>query len=166
MSASHDGVPWAKMATVLKYPYCAILPIERTTYVVTYLHKINDIMITIKPKDAIFFCYSPGDEIGGLLYYCAQSVFWDVSVSNSWCVEKRVLLHIGILMLSCNRFPVASMAAAPVASISHWCKSQLDYSTFEYCEFCWRFVLVRLAYWNLATNECHVFSVMQCKVQR
>ena len=63
------------MATVLKYPYRVILPVERTIYALTYLDKINDIMITIKPKDAIFFCYSSGNEIGGLLYYCAQSVF-------------------------------------------------------------------------------------------
>ena len=63
------------MATVLIYPYRVILPVKRTTYVFTYLDKINDMMITIKPKDAIFFSYSPGNEIGGLLYYCAQSVF-------------------------------------------------------------------------------------------
>jgi hypothetical protein len=63
------------MATVLISPYRVILPDKRTTYVLTYLDKINDIMITIKPTDAILFCYPPGNEIGGLLYYCAQSVF-------------------------------------------------------------------------------------------
>ena len=124
------------------------------------------IAITINTQYRRFLYYETYIEIASLLYYCAQSVFEDISANYGWCVEKQAVLHIGILMLSCNRFPVASMAAAPVASISHWCKSQLDYSTFEYCEFCWRFVLVRLAYWNLATNECHVFSVMQCKVQR
>ena len=78
------------------------------------------IAITINTQYRRFLYYETYIEIASLLYYCAQSVFEDISANYGWCVEKQAVLHIGILMLSCNRFPVASMAAAPVASVSHW----------------------------------------------